>query len=82
MLKQPDRERREAVAVRILPLLLVAACAGCAQGYDSSYDRASHVQHVLEDVSAMIEGMAEAHTERTVVLREPDVRSSSPTRPQ
>ena len=70
------------MSVRILPLLLVLACAGCAQSYDTQFDRASHMQRVLEDVSAMAEGMAEAHSEQQVVLRTPDFRSSSPARPQ
>ena len=64
--------------MRILPTLLVVALGGCAQAVQTSLDRASHLDRVLEDVSAIIEGMAGAHTGRRIVLRGPEFRSSSP----
>lgn len=59
-------------------LLLLPLCAGCAQQDEARVDRSTHVERVLEDVSAMIEGMAGAHTEHRMVLRSPEFRSSSP----
>jgi hypothetical protein len=62
---------------------LVVLCAGCAQSpFGTASDNSTHVERVLEDVSAMIEGMAGAHTENRIVLRGPDYRSSSPRPPE
>lgn len=66
--------------MRLLPLVFAALCTGCASAPPrSELDRSTHVERVLQDVAAMIEGMAAAHSERRIVLREPSFRSSAPT---
>lgn len=77
-----NKDRREVDRVKMLPLFLAVLCSACAQSIDAPLDRSTHVERVLEDVSAMIEGMASAHTERRVVLRGPEYRSSSPRAPE
>ncbi len=58
--------------MRLLPFVILLAVAGCtADPLTSSLDRSTHVGRVLEDVTAMLEGMAEAHTEKPLVLRDP-----------
>lgn len=62
-----------------LTLLCAGLCAGCAANTgETAYDPSTHVDRVLEDVSAIIEGMASAHSQRRVVLRGPEYRSSAP----
>ena len=39
-------------------------------------DPPDYVAHVIEDVTAMLEGMAAAHAADRVVLRDPNFRSS------
>lgn len=70
--------QREEDRVRILPLLLLACIAGCAESYDAGGDRSTHVERVLQDVSAMMEGMAQAHTESRIVLRGPENPYANP----
>jgi hypothetical protein len=66
--------------MRLLPLVIALFCSACAYAPPGAeIDRSTHVERVLEDVSAMIEGMTAAHSERRVVLREPGFRSSAPT---
>lgn len=67
--------------MRPLPLVIVLLCSACAAAgpQGGEFDSATHVERVLEDVTAMVEGMAAAHAERRVVLREPGFRSSAPT---
>ena len=68
--------------MRFLPFLMIALCLGCAQPDGGLQDHSTHVERVLEDVSAMMEGMAGAHTADRVVLRGPEYRSSAPHGPQ
>jgi hypothetical protein len=66
--------------MRLLPLVTALICSACAYAPPGAeIDPSTHVERVLEDVSAMIEGMTAAHAERRVVLREPGFRSSAPT---
>ena len=65
--------------MRPLPLVIALVCSACATAPPGpGLDASTHVERVLEDVTAMIEGMAAAHSERRVVLREPGFRSSTP----
>ena len=63
----------------ILPVLVLLAMASCADTqYGRTYERGNHVERVLQDVTAMLEGMAAARSKKRVVLRGPDFRSSEP----
>lgn len=63
--------------MRRLLLAVTLLGAGCTPTtYNPLRDRPDYVDRVLEDVTAMIEGMAAAHTNDRVVLRDPNYRSS------
>ncbi|MDT7951281.1 MAG: hypothetical protein RQ966_07225 [Acetobacteraceae bacterium] len=64
--------------MRRLPLSLLLLCVGCSTPttYRVLRDPPDYVDHVLEDVTAMLEGMAAAHARERVVLRDPSFRSS------
>lgn len=65
--------------MRLLPFVALLLCASCAaQPSERRLDQSSHVERVLEDVTAILEGMAAAHAQRPVVLQEPGFRSSGP----
>lgn len=65
--------------MRLLPFVALLLCAACAGGADRSrIEPSNHVERVLEDVTAMLEGMAAAHAPRPFVLRDPGFRSSGP----
>ncbi len=68
--------------MRSLPMLIPALAtvlAGCSTPeYGRVFDRSGYVDNVLEDVTAILEGMAAAHSGDRVVLRGPDFRSSRP----
>ena len=65
--------------MRWLPSVLLTFCTACSAAHPTSaLDRSTHVERVIEDVTAMVEGMAAAHSADRVVLRGPDFRSSSP----
>jgi hypothetical protein len=66
--------------MKLLPLVIVLFCSACAYAPPGAeIDPSTHVERVLQDVSAMMEGMTAAHSEHRVVLREPGFRSSAPT---
>ncbi len=65
--------------MRLLPFVVVLACAACNAGPSPTrLDPGNHVERVLEDVTAILEGMAAAHAQPPVVVREPGFRSSGP----
>lgn len=55
-------------------LVLFTGCTPTT--YSVLRDPPSYVDHVLEDVTAIIEGMANAHAKDRVVYRDPGIRSS------
>lgn len=63
---------------KLLPLLALLLPGCAASPYGGVVDRSGYVDHVLEDVTAILEGMAAAHRGDRMVLRGPDFRSSRP----
>ena len=63
--------------MRWLPLSALIFCFSCTAptSYQAFHDPPNYVDHVLEDVTAMLEGMAAAHSAERVVLRDPNFRS-------
>jgi hypothetical protein len=55
-------------------LVLFAGCTPTT--YSALRDPPDYVDHVLEDVTAIIEGMADAHAKDRIVYRDPGIRSS------
>ncbi len=68
---------RETDTVRWLPLSAILLCAACTAPttYRAFRDPPDYVDHVLEDVTAMLEGMAAAHSAERVVMRDRNFRS-------
>ena len=65
--------------MRWLPAVLLTLCSACSSTRaEYSVDRSTHVERVIQDVTAMLEGMAEAHVADRVVTRAPDFRSTRP----
>ena len=64
--------------MRWLPLPVLLMCASCntPTTYQVFHDSPDYVDRVIEDVTAMLEGMAAAHSAERVVLRDPNFRSS------
>ncbi len=64
--------------MRWLLLSAVVLCVSCANQttYQAFRDPPDYVDRVIEDVTAMLEGMAAAHSAQRIVLRDPDIRSS------
>jgi hypothetical protein len=64
--------------MRWLPLSALILCISCTAptSYQALRDPPGYVDHVVEDVTAMLEGMANAHSAERVVLRDPNFRSS------
>lgn len=63
--------------MRGLLMTTVMLCAACTSTtYQPLHDPPDYVDHVLEDVTAMLEGMAAAHSADRVVIRDPNFRSS------
>ena len=64
--------------MRWLPLSALMLCISCSTQttYQVMRDPPNYVDNVLEDVTAMLEGMAAAHSADRVVLRDPNFRSS------
>ncbi len=64
--------------MRWLPLSVLTLCLSCTAptSYQAFNDPPNYVDHVLEDVTAMLEGMATAHSAERVVLQDPNIRSS------
>lgn len=58
----------------VASLLLYAGCTPTT--YRVMRDPPDYVDHVIEDVTAIIEGMAAAHARDRVVFRDPGIRSS------
>ena len=53
------------------------ACAACTPTtYSVMRDPPDYVDHVIEDVTAIVEGMARAHAKDRPVYRDPGIRSS------
>ena len=64
-------------ALSRLLLGLMLACGACTPTtYNPLRDRPDYVDRVLEDVTAMIEGMTNAHGADRIKLRDPNFRSS------
>ena len=64
--------------MRWLPVSALILCISCTTPttYQVFHDPPDYVDRVLEDVTAMLEGMAAAHSADRVVLRDPNFRSS------
>lgn len=64
--------------MRWLPRLGLLLCTSCntPTTYQVLHDPPDYVDHVVEDVTAMLEGMAAAHSAERIVLRDPNIRSS------
>lgn len=58
----------------LFPMLLL--CSACTPTtYNPIRDRPDYVERVLQDVTAMLEGMANAHRGERVVVHDPHYRS-------
>lgn len=64
-----------------LPLSALILCISCTisctgpTSYQAFRDPPDYVDRVIEDVTAMLEGMAAAHSGERIVLRDPNFRS-------
>lgn len=63
--------------MRWLLLSGLIVCLSCTNPttYQASHDPPDYVDRVIEDVTAMLEGMAAAHSVEQMVLRDPNVPS-------
>lgn len=59
-------------------LLILSLCMSCTAqtSYQPFRDPPDYNRRVIEDVTAMLEGMAAAHAGERIVLRDPNIRSS------
>ena len=64
--------------MRWLLLSALILCISCTlpTTYQPFHDSPDYVDRVVEDVTAMLEGMAAAHASSQVVLIDPNTRSS------
>lgn len=66
--------RPRLASILLASLVLYAGCTPTT--YSVVRDPPDYVDHVLEDVTAIVEGMANAHAKDRVVYRDPGIRSS------
>lgn len=66
--------RPRLASILLASLVLYAGCTPTT--YSVVRDPPDYVDHVLEDVTAIVEGMASAHAKDRVVYRDPGLRSS------